>query len=65
MAEKLRSSGKGRGWNLRKGQKDCVTSEIARKGGSVGGKAKVAKGFASKEVLAKALETRAKNAKKR
>ena len=58
---KLRSSGKGRGWNLRKGQKDCPTSEIARMGGSVGGKAKVAKGFASREVLDKALETRAKN----
>ena len=65
MERKLRSSGKGRGWNLRKGQKDCVTSEIGRKGGQVGGKARVAKGFANPEVLAKALETRAKNAKKR
>lgn len=58
---KPRSSGKGRGWNLRKGQKDCPTSELARKAGMVGGRAKVAKGFADKEVLAKALETRAKN----
>ncbi len=58
---KQRSSGKGRGWNFRKGEKDAPTTEALRERGRVGGQAKVPKGFCSKEVVAKALETRRKN----
>ena len=49
---------KGRGWNFRKGAKDAPTTEELRERGRVGGKAQVPKGFCSKEVVAKALETR-------
>ncbi len=38
-------------------------SPVAVAGGEAGGKAKVAKGFASARVLAKALRTRARNAR--
>lgn len=58
MAKKLRSSGKGRGWNFRKGEKDAPTTEQLRERGRVGGKAQVPKGFCSKEVSEKALATR-------
>lgn len=58
MAKKLRSSGKGRGWNFRKGEKDAQTTETLRERGRIGGQAKVPKGFCSKEVVAKALEAR-------
>lgn len=47
-----------RGWNFRKGQKDCATLEELRKRGSNGGKRSVSKGFSSREVLEKALKTR-------
>jgi hypothetical protein len=38
-------------------------SPVAQAGGRVGGAAKVPKGFASARVLAKALRTRARNAR--
>lgn len=53
-----KTNSKGRGWNFRKGAKDAPTSEELRERGRVGGKAQVPKGFCSKEVVAKALETR-------
>ena len=42
---KLRSSGKGRGWNLKKGSQDYGKSDYA-KAGRAGGSVKTKKGFA-------------------
>lgn len=47
-----------RGWNFRKGQKDCATLDELKKRGSNGGKRSVPKGFSSREVLEKAFKTR-------
>jgi hypothetical protein len=41
------------------------SNPVTQAGGRTGGLAKVPKGFASPDVLAKALETRRKNAEKR
>ena len=43
--KRLRSSGKGRGWNLRKGSQDYGKSNYAE-AGRIGGQRKVKKGFA-------------------
>lgn len=43
--KKLRSSGKGRGWNLRKGAQDYGKTNHAE-AGRAGGQRKVKKGFA-------------------
>ena len=54
MAEKkLRSSGKGRGWNFKKGAKDELKPDEAVLRGAKGGEARVPKGFADPEVQLK------------
>lgn len=58
MAKK-RSSGKGRGWNFKKGAPNAITAKEARERASVGGQAKVAtKGFGNERVMRKALQSR-------
>ena len=56
--KKLRSSGKGRGWNFKKGAKDAPTTDELRERASKGGKVKTPKGFSSRDVVEKALKTR-------
>ena len=56
--EKMRSSGKGRGWNFRKGAKDVPSVEELRERGRKGGMAQVPKGFSDRTVMQKAIETR-------
>lgn len=59
MAEKkLRSSGKGRGWNFKKGQQDALTTSEAIERGSKGGKVATSKGFADPEVQNRAQVAR-------
>lgn len=52
-----------RGWNFRKGAKDAPSVEELRERASKGGQAKVPKGLAKPEVMAKFQESRRKNRK--
>lgn len=47
-----------RGWNFRKGAKDAPSAEELRERASKGGQAKVPKGLAKADVMAKAQKAR-------
>lgn len=55
-------TGKGRGWNFRKGQKDAPSSDELRERASKGGSACVPKGFSDPATLIKAQTARAMKA---